>query len=500
MNKVLFFNPRSAVAKHRFPNSLLAVAASIDDRFGWALVDGNCESDPYTSIANYLRTGEYKYIGFTVMPGPQTKQAIPFAKRIKEEFPDTIMIWGGYFPVNHYKVVLQSGYVDFIINGPGEHAFPSLLDALEYNKPFELIKNLIYKSGEDIIKNPKEDLFEQDDLAPLPYDKVSSFYRADKYYLGKTYLGNKTMAYHSSIGCPFTCSFCAVVPIYEARWKAKSAQHVYNDIKYVKEKWGADAVEFHDNNFFVSEKRSVEFARLIKPEKMNWWGMARIDTMDKFSDESLNKISEAGCKMIFFGAESGDDKILKQLDKGGTQTGEQILRFAERMRKFDIIPEYSFVLGTPAPTPEQVMAQIEFDISFIKKVKNANPRTEIVLYTYSPVPAEGSELFKQVKDAGFAYPQQLEEWCSPQWEQFDLRKNPLTPWLKPEMIDRIRNFETVLNGYYPTASDIRLNGVKRKLMRVVSGVRYKMNFYKFPYEIKLLQRVWKYRQPEIQGF
>ena len=67
-------------------------------------------------------------------------------------------------------------------------------------------------------------------------------------------------------------------------------------------------------------------------------------------------------------------------------------------------------------------------------------------------------------------------------------------------IDRIRDFETVLNGYYPTASDIRLNSVKRKLMKTIAGIRYKMNFYKFPYEIKLLQRVWKYRQPEIQGF
>jgi anaerobic magnesium-protoporphyrin IX monomethyl ester cyclase len=51
-----------------------------------------------------------------------------------------------------------------------------------------------------------------------------------------------------------------VVPIYEARWKAKSAEHVYRDIKYIKDKWGADAIEFHDNNFFVSEKRAVEFS------------------------------------------------------------------------------------------------------------------------------------------------------------------------------------------------------------------------------------------------
>ncbi len=500
MNKVILFNPKSAVAKHRIPNSIMNIAASVEGIFDWTIVDGNCEENPYQKIAGLLQTGAFKYIGITVMPGPQTKQAIPFSKKIKEDFPGTIIIWGGYFPTNHYKIVLQSGYVDFVINGPGDHAFPQLLNALENNTPYELIKNLIYRNGDGVIKNAKEDLIEQDILPALPYDKLNSLYAIDKYYLGKTYLGSRTLAYHSSIGCPFTCSFCAVVPTYEARWKAKSAQHVFNDVKYIKEKWGANAIEFHDNNFFVSEKRTVEFSRMIRPERMNWWGMARIDTMDKFKDESLALIREAGCKIIFFGAESGNDAVLKQLDKGGTQTGEQIIRFAERMKSFDIIPEYSFVLGTPAPTPERVMEQIEFDISFIKKVKEVNPRTEIVLYTYSPVPTEGSELFARVKESGFEFPQKLEDWVTPQWERFDLRKNPLTPWLTPEMIDRIRNFETVLNGYYPTVSDIRLTSMKRKMIRFVSGLRYKTNFYRFPYEIKLLHRMWKYRQPEIQGF
>jgi hypothetical protein len=105
-----------------------------------------------------------------------------------------------------------------------------------------------------------------------------------------------------------------------------------------------------------------------------------------------------------------------------------------------------------------------------------------------------------VKESGFSFPAKLEDWVSPQWERFDLRKNPLTPWLTPEMIDRIRNFETVLNGYYPTVSDIRLSGIKRKMIKLVSGLRYKTSFYRFPYEIKLMHRVWKYRQPEIQGF
>jgi anaerobic magnesium-protoporphyrin IX monomethyl ester cyclase len=499
MQKIILFNPRSAETKYRIPNSILNIAAAVDGKYEWAIVDGNRENDSYAKIASYLKTGLYKYIGFTVMPGPQMKQSIPLAKKIKEEFPSTVMIWGGYFPTNHYQVVLDSGYVDFVINGPGDNAFPNLIDALENHTPYELIRNLVFKIGNKVIKNRKEDLIDQETLPPLPYDKLNNFYSLQK-YLGKTYLGNKTLAYHSSIGCPFTCSFCAVVPIYEARWKAKSAQSVYNDIKYLKDKWGADAIEFHDNNFFVSEKRAVEFSRLIKPEKMNWWGMARIDTMHKFSDASLRTIREAGCKIIFFGAESGNDNILKQLDKGGTQTGKQIEDFARRLKKFDLIPEYSFVLGTPGPTPKAVMDQIKFDINFIKKIKSINPRTEIVLYTYSPVPTEGSELYNEVLKKGFAFPQKLEDWINPEWENFDMRKNPLTPWLEPEMIDKIRNFEIVLNGYYPTVSDIRLSSLKRTILQLVAGLRYKFNFYRCPYELKLLQRMWRYRQPEIQGF
>jgi len=170
------------------------------------------------------------------------------------------------------------------------------------------------------------------------------------------------------------------------------------------------------------------------------------------------------------------------------------------MKRFDIIPEYSFVLGTPAPTPEEVDKQIDFEIDFIKKIKAINPKTEIVIYTYSPVPTEGSELYNEAIAKGFKFPEQLEDWISPQWENFDLRKNPLTPWLTPAMIDKIRNFETVLNGYFPTVTDIRLNSFKRKAIHTVAGLRYKINLYKYPYELKLLQRMWKYRQPEIQGF
>lgn len=499
MSSVLLFNPRSANNKPRIPNSILQVAASIDNKRDWVIVDGNLESDPWPKLDSYLKSGIIKHFGCTVMPGPQLRQAIPLTKRIRERYPEITIIWGGYFASNQYKVCLDSGYVDYVINGPGDSAFPQLLDTLESGIDPSQIKNLIYKKNGQFVKTAKADLPDLDQLPDLPYEKLDRYYPLER-YLGKTYLGNRTIAYHSSFGCPFTCSFCAVVPIYNARWKGKSAQGIYQDIKLLKDRHQADAIEFHDNNFFVSEKRTVEFAKLIKDENMIWWGEARIDTMDKYKDESLQLLAESGCKMIFFGAETGNDEVLKKMDKGGTQTGEQILRFAARLRKFGIVPEYSFVLGIPAETEAQVNKQINEDIAFIKKIKEINPDTEIIIYTYSPVPTEGSDMYNQVLASGFRFPEKLEDWISPAWENFDLRKNPLTPWLKPYMIDRIKQFETVLNGYYPTNSDIRLGRSKRLFLRLLSAWRYKTGIYQFPKEIGFFLRTWKYRQPEIEGF
>jgi len=499
MSKVLLFNPRSANSKPRIPNSILSIAASIDGIFDYVIVDGNMESHPAEKIFNYLQQGTFNYFGLTCMPGPQLKQAIPISKKIREQFPHIKIIWGGYFPSNQSTVVLNSGYVDFVVNGPGEKCFPDLLKALENDQPHEQINSLIYRKGDEIIRTKKDELYNQDELPPLPYEKLNGFYPVQR-YLGKTYLGTKTIAYHSSFGCPFTCSFCAVVPIYNARWKGKSASLIYKDVKYLKERFGGNAIEFHDNNFFVSEKRVVEFSNLIKNENMIWWGEGRIDTIDKYSDRSLALMREAGCQMIFFGAETGNDAILKKMDKGGTQSAAQIRSFAARMARFDIIPEYSFVLGTPADTPEQAMKQIEQDIAFIKEIKTINPRTEIIIYVYSPVPTEGSEMYNKVLESGFRFPEKLEDWISPHWESFDLRKNPLTPWLTPEMIDKIKDFETVLNGYYPTVSDVRLSKLKKKFLHALSSIRYKTGVYKKPYELKALQILWKYRQPEIEGF
>ncbi len=500
MNKVILFNPRSANSKHRIPNSVLQVAASIDVDWEWVIVDGNREDDPWIKIKQYLDTGEYGFFGSTVMPGPQLRQAIPITRDIRLGYPAVKIIWGGYFASNQFGSVLNSGYVDFVVNGPGDQAFPELLQCITTGGDPATVPNLIFLRDGLPYKTRKANLPDLDTSPPLPYEKLGALYTMAK-YLPNTWLGSSTISYHSSFGCPFTCSFCAVVPIYDAKWKGKSAQGIYDDILRFRKQFGGNAIEFHDNNFFTSRKRTVEFAKLMLNEGMSWWGEGRIDTLNKYSDEDLKLMRQSGCKMIFLGAETGNDAILAQMDKGGTQSAAQIKAFAGRMALAGIVPEYSFVLGMPAATPELVMAQIDSDIAFIKEIKEINPEVEIIIYVYSPVPTEGSELYEQVRAAGFDFPERLEDWLSPAWEKFDLRKNPLTPWLTAAMVDKIKNFETVLHARFPSNSDIKLTGFQRRAIRALAGPRYKLGLYALPYELKVLQKYWlRYRQPEIEGF
>jgi hypothetical protein len=70
-NKIILFNPKSANGKHRIPNSILQVGASVHGHYDYVFVDGNVEKNPWETIENYLKTGDYKYFGY-----PKNKSGI----------------------------------------------------------------------------------------------------------------------------------------------------------------------------------------------------------------------------------------------------------------------------------------------------------------------------------------------------------------------------------------------------------------------------------------
>ena len=263
---------------------------------------------------------------------------------------------------------------------------------------------------------------------------------------------------------------------------------------YVKE-WGVNAIEFYDNNFFTHEARTAEFAERILPLGLAWWGEARIDTLLKHSEKTWRLMRDSGLKMVFMGAESGSLETLQRMDKGGTMSPEKTLKIARKLKDYNIVPEFSFVLGNP-PDPE---GDVRHTIEFIRRVKRVNPVSEIIMYNYTPVPLAG-HLYDAARAEGFHFPETLDEWIGETWQRFSQRYSDVMPWLKPALRQRVRDFERVLNAYYPTSTDPRLTGVWRALLRGASAWRYRARLYGFPLELGALQTLIHYQRPETSGF
>lgn len=483
---IILYNPRStAPPSRRFPLSLLAIGAMLHDD-AYEIVDGNAHNDPYRVMADLIRTKPVEVVGVTVMPGPQLQQAVPVCRRLKAEFSHVTIVWGGYFPSLYTDAALRADYVDFAVRGQGEETFTALIETLRKGGSLADIPGLSYKEDGRIRHTP-ERVWKGPDAFPVyPYHKID----APKYIL-PSFLGARTAVHQASIGCPYSCNFCGVITAYGSKEKMESPERTVNTLRFLKERYGVDAIQFYDNNFFVGERHAAELCERMTPLAFNWWCEARIDALLRYSDATWKKIRDSGCRMIFTGAESGSDWVLRQMSKR-LSTG-QTLELAARAKQWSIIPEFSFVLGNPQD-PERDIVETT---AFIRRLKTVNPDCEIILYHYTPTPQRNGS-YGDVEDR-FAFPETLEEWTSDPWYRFSIRSDPGTPWLKPRWKRRIENFETVLRARYPTVQDRKLTPSVRKALRLLSDWRYRSGVHLLPLELKLAFRLISLRNPKSES-
>jgi anaerobic magnesium-protoporphyrin IX monomethyl ester cyclase len=489
---ILYNPPSSAQRKPVLPMSLLAVGAVLEGEHDYRIVDGNLAPDPHAALQQAIDESGADILGVTVMPGPQLNHATPLCRELKARNPGLTIVWGGYFPTQHYEVCLRASYVDYVVRGHGEWVFKALVDALRRGEDPRELPGLAYRDtqGGEPRSNPLAPIPHPESLPDFPYQRVEM-----ARYVRRTFMGQRTLPHHSSYGCPFFCNFCAVVNMVNGRWLAQSAGRTAASVRHLVEQWGVDAVEFYDNNFFTHEARTVEFAERILDLQIGWWGEARIDTLMQYSDRTWQLMAGSGLRMVFLGAESGSNATLQRMNKGGKASTERTLEIAARMQQYDIVPEMSFVLGNP-PDPE---GDVDQTIEFIRQVKRINPRTEIILYMYTPVPLAG-ELYEEARATGFAFPETLEEWINPAWQEFSQRRSAHLPWVQDSLRKQVQDFERVINAYYPTATDPRLGGRWRWLLKSASAWRYHLRFYSYPWELRALHKFLRYQRPETSGF
>jgi radical SAM superfamily enzyme YgiQ (UPF0313 family) len=492
---IVLFNPLSTTpGKQPLPLSVMSLAAVLEGRYDWTLVDGNLCPTPARDIIQRLertRAPDRSLLAVTVMPGPQLTQAVEVCRKIREARPGTPIVWGGYFPTQHADTVLSSPLVDFVVRSQGEAPLVELVRMREGRVDPAAVPGLSWKLPDGrVVHNAVGQMTPLDDLPELPYGRVDM-----EDYIHQTYLGERTVAHNSSFGCPFSCSFCAVVAMTNRRWLAESAARMERVLGRLVRDYGVDAVQMHDMDFFISEARVAEFAGRIAPLGLRWWALGRVDTLMGYSNATWTAMARSGLKMVFSGAESASDAVLATMNKGGKASARLAIDLARRMKSFGVVPEYSFVLGSP-PDPAADMAST---FEFIREIKRVNPAAEIVLYTYTPVPMAGV-MYDEAAKLGFAFPATLDEWASDEWRQLMMRRGDGIPWVDASVRRKVRNFERVLNAFYPTVTDRRLTPGRRALLKAISGWRYALRLYNAPYELRALHRLMRYQRPETTGF
>jgi anaerobic magnesium-protoporphyrin IX monomethyl ester cyclase len=168
---IVLYNPRvTRPPNRRFPLSILSLAAVLEGREEYTIVDGNLDAHPRDTLAALLREKHVELLASSVMPGPQTRSAVETLPEISRRFPDVPTVWGGYFPTNYTDAALNAPYVDYAVRGQGEETLLELLDALRGKREFKGIPGLSYKDrdGRHIQPRAPDEKPRGISLVPLP--------------------------------------------------------------------------------------------------------------------------------------------------------------------------------------------------------------------------------------------------------------------------------------------------------------------------------------------
>lgn len=487
---ILFVNPRATSPKNaRFPLSLMAVGAALPPGESWEIVDGNLPGVDVPATASALIEGRagssdpVEAIAMTVMPGPQLVSAVPLSRDLKARHPDVPIVWGGNFGSLYPAPVLDAPYVDWLVRGQGERTFVELLAVLRGRLEPEEVAGLCFRRADGSHRIGTERKWVGPaELPDPPYHKIRV---AD--YLKPTILGRRSGVYQASIGCPYACSFCGVISVYGRGEKVQAPERIAAHLGFLAHEHGMDSLHFYDNNFFLGERHAQAIAEALMPLGLSWWCEARVDALGRFSADTWRRLKAAGLRMVFCGAESGSDDVLRKMQKGITT--DQIVEVAARTREHGIIPEFSFVFGDP-DEPER---EIDNTLSFIRRLKGVNPAMELISYFYTPTPQRAAT-YGNV-DPLTGTPRDLEEWTRPEWVGWMTHHDPDVPWLTRRLKARVEDFETVLQSRFPSVHDGLTAPWGKSLGQMLARRRWEAGDYEDP---KLLRRVrqWARREPD----
>jgi len=305
-------------------------------------------------------------------PTPLFGTADKVLKQVKKIRPEITTLVGGPHATANPADALKAGF-DIAVVGEGESTIVELIDALEKNLSIEEVKGLAFLREGSLFTTPIRPFIRNLDEIAFPARQFIDYSRY------------RRVGIISMRGCPYNCIYCKPVEekLFGKKLRRRSVDNVLEEIADIIEKFGNRQISFKDDTLTVNntdwfEKLGDGFKQ--RNLDISWQCSSRVDTVDL---DKLKVMKRAGCRQIFFGIESGSQRILDYYRKGVKV--EKIIETFSLCHQVGLRPAASIMMGAPIETRED----LEKTYKLIKKIKPFNWHVHVT------TPICGSYLFEK---------------------------------------------------------------------------------------------------------
>ena len=307
--------------------------------------------------------------GFDVYGLSSICSSYPLTLRLAQEIrrlnPNATIILGGpQASVVDVATMQAFPCIDIIVRGEADDTFPALLHLVDNKLPdWEKLPGITFRRGDEVIRNQNAPVVENLDRLPLPAFDLDSRLR-DR---GGVHL-------EIGRGCPFACTFCSTNDFFRRNFRLKSPATMVSDITSLQKTYGLNYFSLVHDMYTIDRKKVVAFCDeiLASAEKFTWGCSARTDCID---DDLLQLMASAGCTGIFFGIETGSQRLQHVINKKlDLDEARQRIQAADRN---GIQTTVALIAGFPEETRDDLRDTIHFFIDSLR-YDHAEPQCSLL--------------------------------------------------------------------------------------------------------------------------